>query len=106
MRADGSLFPCELAISRVPLPGPPTFTAYLRDVTDQRRLRSTQELLLRASKVLLKHLDAERMLCGLSRVVVPAFADWYSVDVVEPGQTIRRLETLHRDPQKVTVANE
>ena len=106
MRADGSLFPCELAISRVPLPGQPTFTAYLRDLTDQRRLRSTQELLLRASKVLLKYLDAERMLSGLSRVVVPAFADWYSVDVVEPDQTIRRLEMLHRDPQKITVAKE
>lgn len=106
MRRDGSSFPCELAISRVPLPGPPTFTAYLRDLTDQRRLRSTQELLLRASKVLLKYLDTERMLRELSQVVVPAFADWYSVDVVETDQTIRRLETTHRDPSKIGVANQ
>ena len=106
MRADGSIFPCELAITRVPLPGPPTFTAYLRDVSDERRLRATQELLLSASKVLLSYLDSDRMLCDLSNVVVPAFADWYTVDVVESDQTIRRLETKHRDPQKVGLAKE
>ncbi len=33
-RADGSLFPIELAITRVDVPGPPLFTAYLRDVTE------------------------------------------------------------------------
>ena len=106
MRADGSTFPCELTVSRVPLPGPPTFTAYLRDMTEQRRLRSTQELLLRASGVLLSYLDTERMLCDLSHVVVPDFADWYTVDVVEPDHTIRRIETMHRDPAKVGFAKE
>jgi len=105
MRADGSIFPVELAIARVPVPGPPVFTAYLRDLTDRRRLEGTQELLLRASKVLLTYLDSERMLCDLSKVVVPAFADWYAVDVVEPDRTIRRLETKHRDPTKVDVAH-
>ena len=106
MRADGSIFPCELAITRVPISGPPTFTAYLRDLSDQRRMQSTQELLLSASKVLLSYLDRDRLLCDLSDVVVPAFADWYAVDVVEPDQTIRRLEIKHRDPQKVGVAKE
>jgi PAS domain S-box-containing protein len=106
MRADGSIFPCELTVTRVPLPGPPTFTAYLRDMTEQRRLRSTQELLLRASGVLLSYLDTERMLCDLSHVVVPDFADWYTVDVVEPDHTLRRIETRHRDPAKVQYADE
>jgi PAS domain S-box-containing protein len=106
MRADGSLFPCELAISRVPLPGAPTFTAYLRDLSDQRRSRSTQDLLLRASNALLKYLDTDRMLCDLSRVVVPAFADWYAVDVVDPDNTIRRIETMHRDQDKLGIAKQ
>jgi diguanylate cyclase (GGDEF)-like protein/PAS domain S-box-containing protein len=35
MRADGSLFPAELAISRVDVPGPPLFTACVRDITDR-----------------------------------------------------------------------
>ncbi|HKW09309.1 MAG TPA: ATP-binding protein [Gemmatimonadaceae bacterium] len=100
MRADGSFFPCELAITRVPIPGTPVFTAYLRDLTGRVRMEATQQLLLRASNVLISSVDSERMLCELSRVVVPTFADWYAVDVVEEDQTIRRVETMHRDPGK------
>ncbi len=48
MRADGTEFPIELAITRVPLPGPPVFTASVRDIGEQRRredeLRRSQEL--------------------------------------------------------------
>src|SRR5580698_9818820 len=43
VRADGSEFPVELAITRIPLEGPPSFTGYLRDITERRRAR--QELL-------------------------------------------------------------
>jgi diguanylate cyclase (GGDEF)-like protein/PAS domain S-box-containing protein len=46
MRAGGELFPAELAISRVDLPGPPLFTACIRDISERRaaeeRLRATQ----------------------------------------------------------------
>jgi PAS domain S-box-containing protein len=37
MRADGSQFPVEIAITRPELPGPPLFCGYLRDVTDRKR---------------------------------------------------------------------
>ncbi|MDX6630093.1 MAG: hypothetical protein QOH00_2339, partial [Gaiellales bacterium] len=37
MRADGSEFPLELSIAAVEVPGPPVFTAYLRDIGDQKR---------------------------------------------------------------------
>jgi PAS domain S-box-containing protein len=37
IRADGSEFPVELAITRVPLDGPPSFTGYLRDITERKR---------------------------------------------------------------------
>ena len=37
VRADGSEFPVELAITRIPLEGPPSFTGYLRDITDRKR---------------------------------------------------------------------
>lgn len=37
VRADGSEFPVELAIIRIPLDGPPSFTGYLRDITEHKR---------------------------------------------------------------------
>jgi PAS domain S-box-containing protein len=37
VRADGREFPVELAITRIPLEGPPSFTGYLRDITERKR---------------------------------------------------------------------
>jgi PAS domain S-box-containing protein len=37
LRADGAEFPVELAITRVPIEGPPLFTACVRDITERRR---------------------------------------------------------------------
>ena len=37
VRADGTEFPVELAIARIPTDGPPSFTGYLRDLTEQRQ---------------------------------------------------------------------
>jgi PAS domain S-box-containing protein len=34
LRADGTNFPVELTVTRIPTDGPPLFTAYLRDITD------------------------------------------------------------------------
>jgi diguanylate cyclase (GGDEF)-like protein/PAS domain S-box-containing protein len=41
MRADGTEFPVELAVTLVELPGPPMFTAYIRDVTERKRAEET-----------------------------------------------------------------
>jgi PAS domain S-box-containing protein len=50
-------FPVELTITRIALPGLPTFTAYLRDITDRRRAEEE----LRASRArLVEVADAER----------------------------------------------
>ena len=38
LRADGTEFPAELAITRIPLDGPPSFTGYLRDITERKQV--------------------------------------------------------------------
>jgi PAS domain S-box-containing protein len=37
IRADGSEFPVELAISRIPMGGPPAFTGYLRNIAERKQ---------------------------------------------------------------------
>jgi PAS domain S-box-containing protein len=50
MRSDGSEFPVELAIVRVPIDGPAFFTAYVRDLTARRKLEAEQARLLQVSE--------------------------------------------------------
>jgi PAS domain S-box-containing protein len=54
---NGTEFPVELTITRIGLPGLPTFTGYLRDITDRKRAEDE----LRASRArLVEVADAER----------------------------------------------
>ena len=49
VRADGTEFPVEVAIMRIPAPGPALFTGHIRDITDRKRaeeqLRESEERL-------------------------------------------------------------
>jgi PAS domain S-box-containing protein len=57
LHKNGTEFPVELTITRIGLPGAPTFTGYLRDITDRRR--ADEEL--RASRArIVEVADAER----------------------------------------------
>jgi PAS domain S-box-containing protein len=54
---NGTEFPVELTITRIALPGPPTFTGYLRDISDRKRAENE----LRASRArLVEVADEER----------------------------------------------
>jgi PAS domain S-box-containing protein len=55
MRANGSEFPVELAITRIPISGPPSFTGYLRDITERKqaeeKLRRSEAYLAEAQRL-------------------------------------------------------
>jgi len=106
MRADGSRLPVELTVVPVQTPGPARFTAVVRDLSAAQRLRDRQRLLLQGSEMLASSLDYDQTLRNLSKVVIPQFADWYAVDVIDVNGAIERLETAHRDPAKVEFAQE
>ncbi|MCG3110630.1 MAG: PAS domain S-box protein [Candidatus Manganitrophus sp. SB1] len=43
IRANGAEFPVELAVTRIPLDGPPLFTGYLRDITQRKEAEESLE---------------------------------------------------------------
>jgi PAS domain S-box-containing protein len=57
IRRDGTEFPVELTITRIDLPGPPTFTGYIRDITERVR---AQEALQASRARLVEVADEER----------------------------------------------
>jgi PAS domain S-box-containing protein len=101
MRSDGSEFPVELAILRVPIEGPPVFTAYLRDLTERKKLEGEQRFLLRASEQLASSLDYETTIASIAKLAVPDLADWCVVDVLERDGRIKRVAVAHKNPDKV-----
>jgi PAS domain S-box-containing protein len=53
MRSDGTVFPIELAVTRIDAPGPPIFTAFIRDITERKKheaeLRSSRARIVQAA---------------------------------------------------------
>lgn len=68
MRADGSEFAAELAITRIPLEGPPAFTGYLRDITERKRfeeeLRRSEAFLAEGQRLTITGSFAWRVATG------------------------------------------
>ena len=52
IRADGTRFPVEVAIARIPTGGPPLFTAYLRDISERIRSERRRNVRLLVTQAL------------------------------------------------------
>jgi len=62
MRADGSKFPVEVAISRVAQPGPPLFVGYVRDLTALAQEARVASALVRVGTEVMSLLDTRLIL--------------------------------------------
>ncbi|MGH2680633.1 MAG: SpoIIE family protein phosphatase [Actinomycetota bacterium] len=72
-----------------------------------RRLAEERlSLLARAGGLLAQSLDYPKSLAAVVDLVVPRFADWATVEILEPDGSIRSLAVAHVDPKKVTLAQE
>jgi PAS domain S-box-containing protein len=83
----------------------------ITDVTDRERARAAAEaagerlqVLAEASQQLAGTLDYESTLANLAKLLVPRFADWYAVDIVDGGG-FRRIAVVHKDPAKAEWAD-
>jgi PAS domain S-box-containing protein len=79
----------------------------LTDVTEREQARAAAEaaterleVLAEASQQLASTLDQETTLANLASLLVPRYADWYAVDVLDEGGGLRRIAVVHKDPAK------
>ena len=82
--------------------------ARLHEQTELRRrdaemAAARARLLAEASRVLTASLDLDTTLGGLTRILVPALADWSAVHLLEAAGAIRRVATTAADPGKAAL---
>ena len=68
--------------------------------------RERLELLTRAGAALSSSLDYEATVARVARVVVPGFADWCLVDVLDEAGSSKQLAAAHADPGKERLLRE
>jgi PAS domain S-box-containing protein len=101
LRADGSEFPMELAITRTPPNGPPVFTGYLRDITERRRTEDRLIASLNEKEVLLKEIHHRvknnlQIISSLLNLQSAQIKDSRSLEAFRESQNrVRSLALIH-----------
>jgi PAS domain S-box-containing protein len=107
LRADGTEFPVELAVSRIDVPGPPSFTGFVRDITERKRAEDAQRFLAETGPLLAAAVtDYEQTLARIAELAVPRLADWCAIHVAQEDGSARSIKVAHSDPEKVRLAEE
>jgi PAS domain S-box-containing protein len=83
----------------------------ITDVSEREQARAAAEragarlaVLAEVGQTLASSLDYESTLASLASLLVPRFADWYAVDILDDDGQFRRLAVVHFDPAKATWA--
>src|SRR5262249_62141473 len=78
----------------------------VQDVTARKRAERATRFLADASAALAEGTDYERTLQRIADPAAPRFADWCTVDMLQPDGSLRRLAVRHVDPDKVRRAHD
>ena len=95
-RSDEQRFDALVLISPFEQPGrAPGFLASVYDITERKTAERTARFLAEAGEILGRSLDYEETLRAISDLVVPRFADWCFIDLVEADDGFRRIAVAH-----------
>jgi len=98
MRRDGSEFPVELTITRIPIEGPPLFTGHLRDITERLEmiddLRASRARLVAAADAARRRLERDLHDGAQQRLVATALDLRLAREELEAGEPERAGELL------------
>ena len=105
-RKNGQVFPAEGAISKLEIAGKWTFTAVLRDVSEERRVEREQRFLAEAGVALASGLGYRQTLASVARLAVGSLADCCIIDGLDEHGQAQRLEVAMADPARMGLAHE
>lgn len=77
-----------------------------KDITERKQAEEASGYLSRASELFASSLDYESTLAEVAKLVVPKFADWCAVSVVDEHGEPKQVAVAHVDPAKVEFAHE
>lgn len=98
VRKDGVEFPAEASISSLSIGDRRIFTVVLRDITEQKREEENDRFLAHAAATLGTSLDYASTLRSVVHLPIPYLADCCVIDTALEGAQIRRLVSVHEDP--------
>jgi signal transduction histidine kinase/PAS domain-containing protein len=77
-----------------------------KNVTEQKQAAESAHYLSKASELLARSLHPEQTLEELAHLIVPHFADWCAVSILDEKDEPKQLVVAHVDPEKVKWAKE
>jgi signal transduction histidine kinase/PAS domain-containing protein len=77
-----------------------------KNITAIKKAEEASHYLTKATETLASSLDYEKTLADLARLVVPEFADWAAVDIIDSDGKPKQVAVAHIDPEKVRWAYE
>jgi PAS domain S-box-containing protein len=109
LRADGTEFPVELTVTRLPAHAPPAFAGFVRDLGDRdlnqrenARLQQRMAFLAQAGLVLDRSLDYNETLRRLAELTVPELAQLTVVDLLDDDGYVRTAVAAAAEPRRAT----
>src|SRR4029079_1241725 len=77
-----------------------------KNITDRKRAEETAGYLSKATELLGASLDYEKTLSEVAHLIVPHFADWCGISILDAKGLPKQLAVAHADPEKVKFAEE
>jgi PAS domain S-box-containing protein len=77
-----------------------------KDITERKQAEESSGYLAKASDLFASSLDYESTLAEVAKLIVPQFADWCAVNVVDEHGEAKQVAVAHVDPAKVEFAHE
>jgi PAS domain S-box-containing protein len=104
VRLDGTPVFVEVATIGLTFQGKPAIQIVAIDITERRRTEQGQRLLAEAGALLNSSLDYQETLRSITRLAVPAIADWCLLDLTDEQGGFTRIAASSADPADADLA--